>query len=259
MNTNSNAVEALKPCPCCKSADISQNHDDAPVYCMGCGLRGLDAGRWNTRASLTNTTTDGLAGEPVAWQFRNVTADGSWKGAFSSEPKNLNPKYTFETRPLYTAPSPPPSGDVVEAVKPWEDCHGEWPDWEDPLRCVFESGLTYAERALAKALGVSDYSPCEGTECPDGDLEGTLFNIVLEVMPRDSDGDPLTPKEVCDQFTTLQHTTSPDALLREVRECLQRRSGTDVHGRDYDGEAWSITGLNKLLPRIDQHLQRGQP
>ena len=41
----------LKPCPCCGSTDVHQDHSAAPVYCMNkaCGMRGLSVKRWNTR------------------------------------------------------------------------------------------------------------------------------------------------------------------------------------------------------------------
>lgn len=31
---------------------------------------------------------------------------------------------------------------------------------------------------LAKALGVTDYTPCDGTETWDGDVAGTVYNIL---------------------------------------------------------------------------------
>lgn len=101
---------------------------------------------------------------------------------------------------LQAALATQPQGEAGElaACQPWADYHGNVPDWDSPLHAVFVSGMTYAERALAKVLCVESYSPCEGTECFDGDFEGTLFNIVLEAMPRDADGDPLTPREVHD-------------------------------------------------------------
>ncbi|WP_287461199.1 hypothetical protein [Sphingomonas sp.] len=85
-----------------------------------------------------------------------------------------------------------------EAVRPWADFHGELPDYDHPLRCVYESGIQYAVELLAKELKVDDWTPCEGTEEFDGDLGGTLMNIVLAAMPKDQDGDPMWPQDVRD-------------------------------------------------------------
>ena len=66
--------------------------------------------------------------------------------------------------------------DISEIVAPWADFHGELPDYDHPLRCVFESGVQYAVELLAKELDVTDWQICEGTEEFDGDLGGTLMN-----------------------------------------------------------------------------------
>lgn len=76
-----------------------------------------------------------------------------------------------------------------EAVQPWADFHGDLPDYDHPLRPVFESGIQYAVELLAKVLKVADYEVCDGTEEFDGDLGGTLFNIVTETWPKDEHGD----------------------------------------------------------------------
>lgn len=81
-------------------------------------------------------------------------------------------------------------------LSPWDDFHGDLPDYDHPLRCVFESGIDYAVRLLAKELKVDDWAVCDGTEEFDGDLGGTLFNIVLAAMPTNKDGDPMWPEEV---------------------------------------------------------------
>ena len=47
-------------------------------------------------------------------------------------------------------------------------------------RALFDAGVTYAERLLAKRLGVTRYTACDGTESYDGDLGGTLCAIVVE-------------------------------------------------------------------------------
>jgi hypothetical protein len=82
------------------------------------------------------------------------------------------------------------SGDAVrEAAKPWADYHGDIPDYDHPLRPVFESGIQYAVELLAKVLKVEEWEICDGTEEFDGDLGGTLLNIVIETWPKDEHGD----------------------------------------------------------------------
>lgn len=83
-----------------------------------------------------------------------------------------------------------------EAVQPWADFHGDLPDYDHPLRCVFESGVQYTVELLAKELGVDDWSTCDGTEEFDGDLGGTLMNIVLAAMPTDKHGDRIYPRDL---------------------------------------------------------------
>lgn len=85
---------------------------------------------------------------------------------------------------------------IEEACKPWANYHGELPDYDHPLRPVYESGVEYAVELLAKTLGVDAYTPCEGTEEYDGDLGGTLLNIVREAMPDDEHGDAIEPWEL---------------------------------------------------------------
>ena len=79
---------------------------------------------------------------------------------------------------------------------PWATFDGDLPDYDHPLRCVFESGVQYAVDLLAKVLKVEDYQVCDGTEEFDGDLGGTMFNIVLAAMPKDEHGDELHPSEL---------------------------------------------------------------
>jgi len=85
---------------------------------------------------------------------------------------------------------------ISELVKPWATYDGDLPDYDHPLRCVFESGAQYAVELLAKTLKVTDYTPCDGTEEYEGDLDGTLMNIVLAAMPEDENGDRMWPDEV---------------------------------------------------------------
>lgn len=83
---------------------------------------------------------------------------------------------------------------IRELTTPWANFHGDLPDYDHPLRCVFESGIQYAVELLAKELGVEHYTPCDGTEEFDGDLGGTLINIVAAAGSTDENEDYLHPR-----------------------------------------------------------------
>lgn len=102
------------------------------------------------------------------------------------------------------APSVQAAGDVEKVARPWSNFDGDLPDWDHPLRCVYESGIQYAVNLLAKVLKVEDYEVCDGTEEFDGDLGGTMFNIVLAAMPNDEHGDPMHPSEVRAAIAAMQ-------------------------------------------------------
>lgn len=102
---------------------------------------------------------------------------------------------------------------LAEAVKPWSYYNGPLPDDDHPLRCVFESGIQYTVNLLAKELGVTDYTPCEGTEEFDGDLGGTLMNIVCAALPEDAGGDQM---QVCDVHIALFERDAEIAKLRKI-------------------------------------------
>jgi hypothetical protein len=101
-------------------------------------------------------------------------------------------------------PSPSPAivkeaGEVErmrEALEPWSNHNGPLPEYDSPFAGVFDSGVQYAVELLAKELKVDDWTPCDGTEEYDGDLGGTLMNIVRAAMPEDEHGEPMWPKEV---------------------------------------------------------------
>lgn len=87
---------------------------------------------------------------------------------------------------------------------PWKNFHGDLPDYDHPLRCVYESGIQYAVNLLAATLKVDDWESCDGTEEFDGDLGGTLFNIFLAALPTDQHGDPMYPSEIAATIAQLR-------------------------------------------------------
>lgn len=87
---------------------------------------------------------------------------------------------------------------------PWKNFHGDLPDYDHPLRCVYESGIQYAVNLLAATLKVDDWEICDGTEEFDGDLGGTLFSIFLAALPTDQHGDPMYPSEIAATIAQLR-------------------------------------------------------
>ena len=119
-----------------------------------------------------------------------------------------------------------------EAVKPFANYHGDLPDYDDPLRPVYESGIQYAVELLAKVLKVDDYEVCDGTGDFDDDLGGTMFNIVLEAMPKDADGDALHPDQVRALLSPQPEQSAPAGdgeglALKAAVESLQNQSVDD--------------------------------
>jgi hypothetical protein len=117
---------------------------------------------------------------------------------------------------------------LSEAVIPWTNFHGDLPDYDHPLCCVYESGIQYAVELLAKTLNVDDYEVCDGTEEFDGDLGGTMFNIVLAAMPKDADGDPIYPQELRAALSRTAGEREALEKLRELSEKAHPRVGASV-------------------------------
>ena len=103
----------------------------------------------------------------------------------------------------------------AEIAEPWKSFHGDLPDYDHPLRCVYESGIQYAVNLLAKELGVDDWEACDGTEEFDGDLGGTMMNIVCATLPEDQNGDRMWPSQVA---ATIAERDAEIARLREGLE-----------------------------------------
>lgn len=120
--------------------------------------------------------------------------------------------------------TPSRGGEVEKLIAPFADYHGDLPDYDHPLRPTYESGIQYAVDLLAKELGVEDYVPCDGTEDFDGDLGGTLMNIVLEAMPKDADGDPIHPRDLA---AALASPPPAEGLTSGVDQVWERREELD--------------------------------
>lgn len=124
---------------------------------------------------------------------------------------------------------------VEVLTQPWADFRGDLPDYDHPLRCVFESGVQYAVDLLAKELGVTDWQYCDGTEEFDGDLGGTLVNIVLAAMPKDKYGDPVHPRDL--PALAFTPPTNAPSSGRETWWLIERRCSPPlwIEEGDYAG------------------------
>lgn len=82
---------------------------------------------------------------------------------------------------------------------------------------------------FADALGVEDWTPCDGTETWDGDVRGTIYSILKEARVwNDEDG------------SIARHPTMEAAEeIRRLREALldiQRAAAIAVAGKTVAGE-----------------------
>jgi hypothetical protein len=198
--------EALEPCPRCGNGAFTTMLLNgvwevwcSTDQCLRLPARATEAeaiAAWNTRAT-TPTEGDGAGEEPDRYDA-GLLGDGGggdvewWQSYIRAELDRAHEFYAAQWPTL----SPRPPVDVEGLVEEWAYYNGPLPDYDHPLRCVFDSGVQYAVELLATALKVKDWTPCDGTEEYDGDLGGTLMNIVLAAMPKDDAGDPIHPWEL---------------------------------------------------------------
>ncbi|MPT48282.1 MAG: hypothetical protein E2598_07640 [Sphingobium sp.] len=145
---------------------------------------------------------------------------------------------------------------TADLTKPWADYHGDLPDYDHPLRCVYEAGIQYAVRLLAKTMEVTDYDACDGTEEFDGDLGGTMLNIVLAALPNDPHGDDIYPEQL---HEIVAATAEKDAEIARLKGQLRterlnpcRHTQPDFAG-DYDRpdlSAWQADQKEYFNPTI---------
>jgi len=107
-------------------------------------------------------------------------------------------------------------------TEPFKDFHGDLPDYDHPMRCVFESGIQYAVELLAKELGVEHWEVCDGTEEFDGDLGGTMVNIVCVSLPEDEHGDRMFPRDVHNALAAMKARVGAlEDAVRQYRNDMQ--------------------------------------
>ncbi|MER9912856.1 hypothetical protein NKJ71_19710 [Mesorhizobium sp. M0050] len=82
----------------------------------------------------------------------------------------------------------------LEAIcKPWEFGAGDPPDYDSPLTGVYEAGISYAFDQLAGMFNVKKYTGSDGAGTLEGDVAGTLQNILIAAGFVNADGDLAAP------------------------------------------------------------------
>jgi hypothetical protein len=126
-----------------------------------------------------------------------------------------------------------------ELLKPWVDHNGPLPEYDHPAACVFDSGVQHTVELLAKELGVDDWTACDGTEEYDGDLGGTLMNIVLAAMPNDEHGDPIYPCDLRDAIARAREEGRVEALTLALPALEEIQLQATNHGGWVENDAWA--------------------
>lgn len=182
------------------------------------------------------TPPAGSGQEPVAWMYQAHTPDGTKRVLVHNRAIHYDGYPVTGETPLYTRLTPPADSAMVEAlarvVEPWKSFHGELPDYDHPLRCVYESGIQYAVELLAKELGVSNWEACDGTEEFDGDLGGTMMNIVCAALPKDQNGDDIWPSQVAamlEKARAEERERCAQWLLSDSTRLNYEASGSEEH------------------------------
>lgn len=122
---------------------------------------------------------------------------------------------------------------VKEACRPWEYCVGDPPEWDSPLGWVYDAGVSYALARLADVLGVSNYTPCDGSETYEGDVSGTAGNILRASHLVNGDGDILSADEVT-------QSQADSARIKALEEALKPFAGCcDQISDEEDDEEWA--------------------
>lgn len=67
---------------------------------------------------------------------------------------------------------------VREACKPWKYGVGDPPDYGSPMMGPYSAGVTYAIQMLADLTGAKDYVGADGSESFEGDVRGTIMNVL---------------------------------------------------------------------------------
>ena len=275
MNTNSNAVDALKPCPFCGGeAVLTSSVNDKTSHKALCGnpncqatsrvYKGSDTAAitaWNTRASLT-TTEDGDICDGCDNAYKSVfrVPDEVWS---------------------QIAPKPDSLGEHIEHQYGGLLCLNcaDYAARKSGITLVWEARLNWGDTTedglggeLIEELKDLEYVSVDGwgyLTIPD-----ELRDRIITALSPSPSGDVVEAKDVCDNCnlslaanggcyypecddpqkpTTPQHTTSPDALLREawtrVRPLVQAT---------IQASGGNCQLVKDQVAILDQHRQEGQ-
>lgn len=102
--------------------------------------------------------------EPVAYRFVHLDYAGRKVSRYGSHPERVNGHDPIETHPLYAHPpqSREPSDNQIDAAK----------------AKAMDEAADFCIQTLAKALGVDDWEQADGSETWDGDVAGTIYNVL---------------------------------------------------------------------------------
>ena len=90
-----------------------------------------------------------------------------------------------------------PSSSIKDEYEAWAaGDKSKPPEWDSELYEIFDNGISYAIKSLAYLLDVKHYTPCDGSETLEGDVSGTLANILIAAGYRTEDGDLAKPHEI---------------------------------------------------------------
>lgn len=99
---------------------------------------------------------------------------------------------------------------LKEACAPWENGSTEIPDWDSPLHCVFQAGISYTLQQVGAAVGAESWEGGDGSETIEGDVHVEICNILKAAdMYEDEIG---THAKIADR------ATARTAALKEAAE-----------------------------------------
>ncbi len=86
--------------------------------------------------------------------------------------------------------------DLNEACEPWKMCCGDPPDWDSPLMNVWQAAIIWTLGIVGEVVGAKEWERGDGSETLDGDVSAEVTNIMRAAGLVNSDGDPITGKEL---------------------------------------------------------------
>lgn len=142
------------------------------------------------------------------------------------------------------------SGGYEATTRPWDAPAAQREAGEVEGR---DAGATFVLERLGQALGVDDWTICDGTEEWEGDVAATLWSILCKARVIDDEDNSVArhpdPSALTAQATEL---AALKAVVAEAREHIDRStSHLDSWARDHSMEAttetWAILHCNRAF------------